>query len=430
MKRELGTRELSALAIACIVGTRWIPAAARAGSGAVLLWVFAALLFALPLAVSVASLTVRYPKTGGMYVWARGSYGPWHGFLCFFIYWIGIVLWFPGAAMFYVSMAAPSLAQHRAALVAASLAALWFALGSNMLGLRVGKWTNNAAAAAAWILAALLVTLAVLAWRHRGSASPLHQLPTFDWNGISAFSSIAFGMSGLEVLGFMGAEIRDPARTIPRAAAIASVFATVFYAVTTLALLVLVRREDIGELTGLAQAGAVAGSRAISAFLAVLVLVTAIGQFGGLGTSVSRMPFAAGVDGLLPASFARVHPRWGTPYGSMLWMGGTATTVLLATQLGDSAAAGYQTIVSLMVIAGFLPYLYAFGAAWKEGLRFSPAVGIAITTLVLACSLVPSSDIAHVWLFEGKLLAGTVCMIAAAWALYRRAAVRYHVGIR
>jgi APA family basic amino acid/polyamine antiporter len=224
----------------------------------------------------------------------------------------------------------------------------------------------------------------------------------------------------------MGAEIRDPVRTLPRAGWIASGFATVFYSVTTVALLVLLRPERISELNGLAEAGESAGQALGAVWLpplmAVLVMASAVGQFGGFGTSVSRLPFAAGVDHLLPRAFARIHPRWGTPHVSILTFGAVASGLLLVFQLGDSLRAAYQEMVSLMVITGFLPYLYIFGSGWKAGRRISAVSGWAITMLAILCSLVPTAAITNVWRFEGKLAAGTFAVVASAWLVYRRGA--------
>ncbi len=94
-----------------------------------------------------------------------------------------------------------------------------------------------------------------------------------------------------------------------------------------------------------------------------------IGQFGGLGSSVARMPFAAGVDNLLPAAFAKIHPRWATPYVSILALGVLASVLLIAIQFGDTVRGAYQTLVSLMVIAGFLPYVYMFRKRVENGAK-------------------------------------------------------------
>lgn len=431
LRRELGLRDLTLFAVTCIVGTRWIPAAAHAGPGSVTLWLLAAIFFVVPLAVAVGTLTLKYPGAGGLYLWTRGDFGQWHGFLCFWVYWMGIAFWFPSAAISYMSVAAytlgPSyahLANNRVYLISASLAAIWIALGTNVIGLRIGKWTENLGGAATWALGALFAAIGALVWAQRGSATPLHLLPTWNWATVSFWAAIAYAMSGLELAGLMGGEIRDPEQTMPRAGWIASGFATAFYASMTLALLVLLQPEKINELNGLAQGGERAaqllGAAWLSPLIAMLVLATAIGQFGGLGTAVSRLPFAAGVDHLLPAAFGKVHLRWGTPHVSILSLGVLATFLLVVIQLGDTVRAAYQALVSLMVIVGFLPYVYIFGSAWKAGKRLSAASGWAITALALLCSVIPTAEITNIWLFEAKLALGTLAVIASAGLVYRR----------
>jgi amino acid transporter len=431
LKRELGLRDLTLFCIACIVGARWIPAAAHAGPGSVTLWLLAAVFFVVPLAVSVAGLSVKYPGAGGLYLWTRGDFGPWHGFLCFWMYWMGIACWFPTAALFYMkagfSMLGTSFARlsdNRLYLLAVALAAIWIALTSNLVGLKVGKWTQNLGGASTWILGVLLAATAALVFARRGAATPIRLLPKWEWGTVSFWASIAYGLSGMEAAGSMAAEIRDPQRTLPRAAWIASAFATAFYAAGTVALLVILPAEKISELNGFADAGSAAGALLGAAWLlpliALLVLASGVGQIGGLGTSVSRLPFAAGVDRLLPKAFGKVHPRWGTPHVALLSLGAVATFLLTVYQLGDSMRAAYDELVSLMVITGFLPYVYIFGSAWKAGMRLSAICGWAITALAIVCSVVPTAEISNVWLFEGKLAAGTAAVIVSAWLVYRR----------
>ena len=101
LRRELGLRDLTLFAISGMMATRWIASAAHAGPGSITLWLLTAVMFVLPLAIAVASLTVKYPGAGGLYLWTRGDFGPWQGFLCSWVYWMGIAAWFPSAAMFY-----------------------------------------------------------------------------------------------------------------------------------------------------------------------------------------------------------------------------------------------------------------------------------------------------------------------------------------
>jgi amino acid transporter len=426
LKRELGARDLTLFAIAGMAGARWLPAAAHAGSGSVVLWLLASLLFLIPLSVAIATLTLRHPAAGGMYLWARADYGPWHGFLCFWIYWMGTMIWFPSAAMFYVGAAG---IEDRTALVAVSLAAIWAALGMNIVGVKIGKWTENSGAIAAWTLVAVLIALAFLIGNRVGSATHFQLLPDRNWGAVNLWASIAYAVTGFEVVGMMGAEIRNPTRDIPRAAWISSIFITVFYAAGTAALLVILRPERITELNGLAQTAATAGgvlhARWLTPLIAVLVLGSAIGQFGGLGASVARMPFAAGADHLLPAAFAKLHPRWATPHVAMISFGALASVLLIAIQFGDTARAAYDALVSLMVIAGFLPFIYIFGSAWKAGKKLSAISGWFVTLVALVCSVVPPEG-TRAWLFELKLALGTAAVIGSAFLVYRRYPAHKH----
>ncbi len=431
LKRELGLRDLTFFAVACIVGTRWIAAAAHAGPGAITLWLLAAILFMVPLAIAVAALVVKYPGTGGLYLWTRNDFGKWHGFLCFVVYWFGMAIWFPSAAIFYMSAGLSALcpryahlAQNRPVVLAVSLVAIWIALGTNLVGLKVGKWTQTIGAAATWLLGALLVAAAFAIGSRHGVATPMQIFPKWDWETVSFWSAIAYAMSGLELAGLMGGEIHDPERTLPRAGWIASGVSTLFYVSATVAMLVILRPGQISEMNGLTEVGRAAAESLhfplLMPAIAILVLLSAVGQFGGIGTSVSRLPFVVGVDRLLPAGFGKVHPRWGTPHIAIFTLGLLASFLLVAIQLGDTMRAAYQELVSLMVITGFLPFLYIFGSAWKAGKRWSAVSGWAITLLAILCSVVPTAEVTNVWLFEGKLILGTAAVIGLAGWLYRR----------
>jgi len=231
-------------------------------------------------------------------------------------------------------------------------------------------------------------------------------------------------MTGMEAAGMMAAEIRDPLRTIPRAAWISSTFVALFYIVSTVALLVMMTPQNISEMNGLAQVSAAAGADIgvpwLGSVVVLFIIINVVGAFGGLGTSVSRMPFAAGVDHLLPAAFGKIHPRWHTPHVAILSLGAVATLLLIACQAGDTVRTAYRTIVDLTVIVGFLPYLYVFASAWKARKWFSAISGSGVTLLAIACSIIPPPEVKKVALFEGKLALGTAAAIVSGWLLYRR----------
>jgi glutamate:GABA antiporter len=432
----LGVRDITLFSAACMVSIRWVSAAAHAGPGTIVLWLAASIFFLVPLAIAVGTLTVRYPGAGGMYLWARNDFGPFHGFLCFWTYWLGITVLLSGLAMAYMSIGAyalgPSLEYltgSRTYVISASLAAIWLGLGLNLVGIGVGKWTENAAGIAAWLLVIVLAVTAFFVYRKHGAATPMHAaqlMPRANWETLNFWASICYAVSGFEVAGMMGAEIRDSARTMPRAAWLSSGFIALFYIASTIALLVLLPAAQIDELSGVPEAGVhaaqVLGAAWLPFVLLVLIMTAAIGQFGGQGSATARMPFAAGVDHLLPRVFGRLHPRWGTPYAGILAMGIVSTVLLVASQLGDTMMAGYDTLVALMVITGFLPYFYIFLSSWKAGKRISATSGLLVTLIAILCSIVPTGNVHRVWLFELKVVLGTGAIVGSAWLVYARKA--------
>jgi glutamate:GABA antiporter len=434
LRRELGLRDLTLFLIALTVGPRWISVAAHGGPGTIILWVLAALFFTIPLAVAVAALSAKHPGAGGLYLWARNDFGPWPGFLNFWVYWLSIAFLFPGASLFVLGISVYSLgpnyaylAENRYFMIGGSLLLLWIALGTNIVGLNIGKWTENIGGAMPWILGvALCLTAAILGLRH-GSATPITPKavwPVWNWDTMNSWAAIAYAMTGLEAAGMMSAEIRDPLRTIPRAAWFSSIFVVLFYIAATISLLILMAPGKISEMNGLAQVTASAGAELGLSWLApavvVMIVLNIVGSFGGLGSAVSRMPFAAGVDHLLPAAYGKVHPRWHTPHVAILSLGAVATLLLIACQAGDTIKTAYRTIVDLTVIVGFLPYLYIFASAWKAQKWFSAIAGTALSLLAIACSIVPPPEVTRFWLFEAKLAVGTAATIASGWLLYRR----------
>jgi amino acid transporter len=212
---------------------------------------------------------------------------------------------------------------------------------------------------------------------------------------------------------------------VPRAAWIAGLGIAAFYILGTLSLLVLLPPDRISIINGLVQAGNAAGARMGSPWLAWLlvglVLTGVAGQLGAWIGGSARLPFVIGLDRYLPAAFARLHPRYGTPHVSILVQGAVCTAVLLGLQAGVSLRTAYQLLVDMTVITYFIPFLYLFGASWRYGRRWSAGSGLAVTILAIGFSMLPPSGSGSAWLFELKLAAGCVLLIGAAKMVFTAA---------
>ena len=430
LRRELGLRDLVLFNIAAVVGIRWLAAAAQAGSGSLTLWLLAAVLFFVPSALAVARLSARFPDEGGIYVWTKRGFGEWHGFLCGWCYWLSNLFYLPNLLLAGVSMAAYGfgLGENKAWVLAASLAILWLALLANLVGLGLGRWVSNIGGLSTYAAGVLIIVAGMAVWMRHGSATPLHLAPALDFGKLNFWSQIAFAFGGLELGAVMGGEIRDAARNVPRAAWISGLAIAAFYILGTLAMLALLPPGRISIMNGLVEAGAAAGvfaGRWLGWTLTALVLAGVVGQLGAWIGGSARMPFVIGLDHYLPPAFARLHPRWQTPWISLLAQGGACTVFLLAFEAGASLRTAYQLLVDMTVVTYFIPFLYLFLASWKFGRGWSAAAGMGVTVMAIALSAIPPEGSGAAWLFEAKLAGGCALLIGAGrivlWAANRRA---------
>lgn len=416
--------------IAAVVGVRWLAAAAHTGPGSITLWLLAAALFFVPSALSVAALSRRFPEEGGIYVWTRRGFGDWHGFLCGWCYWLSNLFYFPSLLLAGVGMASSALGfrENRTYLVAISLAILWIASATNIVGLQIGKWTGNLGGLATYFAGAVVVALGALVWARFGAATPIRILPEWNMDKLNFWSQIAFAFGGLELGAIMGGEIRDPARSVPRAAWISGAAIAAFYIAGTLGVLALLPPERVSIVTGLVDAAGAAGERLGFGWpqpaLAFAICFGVMGQLGAWIAGSARLPFVIGIDHYLPPVFARLHPRWRTPHLSILILSAATTVFVMIMQAGENLRIGYQLLVDMTVITYFVPFLYLFGAAWKYGQRTSGAAGLAVTVIAVALSFVPPPDVSSVWVFELKLAGGFVVLAGGAWACFGRYRVR------
>lgn len=431
LRRELGLWDLVLLNISAVVGVRWISAAAHSGPGAFLLQALAAVLFFIPCAIAVGGLSRRFPEEGGLYVWSREAFGKWHGFLCAWFYLVSNIVFFPTVLLAGVSMSAylfgpgaVRVLERPEVTVPITLAALWITFLCNLAGLNVGKWTANLGGAASYLVVVILFLLGVTVASKDGLATHFHLLPGVSFDSVNLWSQIAFSFIGLELGAILGGEIKNPKQVVPRAAGISAVASVLFYFAGTFALLALLPPEKISVLTGLAQGGQAAGERLglpwVSPAFALLISIGIVGQVGAYIAGISRLPYAIGLDRHMPPVFSKLHPRWNTPYVSLLSQGVAATVFLLAMQTGETVAAGYQVLVDMCTLTGFLPFLYIFGSAFRFGHRVAGVSGFAVSAAAILLSLSPPAGIASVWSFELKLIGGCAFLTWIGWLIFSR----------
>ncbi len=438
--------------IAAVLGPRWIAAAAHNGASSISLWILAAVLFFLPTALIIVELSTRFPAEGGLYVWSKEAFGDFHGFVAGWAYWIYTFFYFPGLLSASVAMSVfiggPKyawLADNKAYTLGTSLGLLAIAVILNLIGLNIGKWLQNAGGVGTYVPLLMLLGLGGYIALHHGSATHFSwksALPVWNWDTVNFWSQIAFAFTGMELVCAMSEEVREPRKTFPRAIYSSAVLIALIYILGTVAVLVLLPAEQVDVRNGVFQAissGAIPLGIAWFGILAAL-LVT-VGNAGGVGATVAgvaRVPFVAGIDRYLPAFFGKIHPRWKTPWISILVQAGISGVILVLAQSSTTLKTAYLFLVDMAVILYFIPFLYMYVASiklayrpdrgageqavlipgGKTGVWIAGLLGFTVTLGSMALAAIPpDTATSKIW-FELNIVFWTAVMIGIGLLLY------------
>jgi amino acid transporter len=459
--QALGLADVVLMNIVAVVGLRWIARGARMGPSSIVLWTLAGLTFFLPLAAALMELASRYPAQGGLYVWTRRAFGPVHGFLCGWCLWVNNLFYFPSLLLFAAANLPHALGpeyvglvNHRGYSVAFVLGGLWLSVGLNIVGFGASKWLHNLGSLGTWIPAGLLITAGLVALRSFGSATPLtvaSLVPQGDWLAtLSLWSALCFAFSGFEIASLVGLEVRDPRRTVPRGILIAGAATLVIYTLGSLAVLVAIPASAFDERSGITEAIALVADRVgLSGLGGVTAALLALGAIAGTNSwfaGAARVPFAAGVDAVMPRAFAALHPRFRTPHVALLVQGVAATALFLTSVFLTLAGArttvqeAYDIMVNLTILIYFVPYLYLFLAlprlrpptdapeagvlrvpGGRLGLYAVTASGALTTLISLLLVFVPPPGTENVWNYLANLILQAVAILGTGGALYWQA---------
>jgi basic amino acid/polyamine antiporter, APA family len=404
LARRLGLGDAVLIGLGSMVGAglfaAFTPAAVAAGSG-LLVGLLLAAVVAWCNATSSAQLAARYPVAGGTYHYGREELGPWWGFAAGWGFVVGKTASSAAMALTFAAYALPAGWWQRPA---AAVALLVLAL-VNCRGItRTAQLTRLIVAVVITGLAVILVLVVVrailpgpagAAWSHLGPAQA-HG----GWHGVlQAGGLLFFAFAGYARIATLGEEVRDPARTIPRAIVLALLGAVTLYAlVAGIELLALGADGVAATPTPLVRALSVGTS--LSQLAPVLVRVVAaiasLGALLALIAGIGRTTLAMARTGDLPAVLAAVHPVYRVPYRAEL---ATALVAILAVLAID-----LRSVIGFSSFGVLLYYAVANLSAFRQPApdrrypRTFQLVGLA-GCLVLAAALPPTSVIAGVAVF-------------------------------
>ena len=453
-RRALRFWDLTLYAVAMGFSLRWLASAAAVGPASLPLWLAAVVGFMGPLVIATAELVGRFPGEGGLYGWARGTLGPFAGFITGWLYWTCNIPFFSGLLYFILTSLAAAFGPGASraiadpgtfAILASMLAAAVGAL--HLGGLGTGKWLTNLGSAAAGALLAVLLAVGVILVLRGGPATNFlasSYAPPLNADGAALWATMVFAFGGPEALSFLREDVEGGVRQILRVLAVVGVLVVLAYLAGTLAMLTILEPAAASRLSGLPDAFSLAFARlgvsGMGTPILLLLGLSMLGSYSAWFGVAARLPFAIGVDRYFPAAFARRDPRTSAPTLAILVQTVAVIALVALSQAGASVKAAYDFLVSMSVISYTLPFVLLFltylrvrgdtvAGVWTApggalGRQLVALVGLAVTASAIACTLVPSPEASDKVGAVVKLVVASAVLIAVGVIIYVQAARR------
>ncbi|GAB6936834.1 APC family permease [Isoptericola variabilis] len=398
LARRLSTADAVMIGLSSMIGAgvfaAFSPAAAAvlpAGTGAALLVALGvAAVVAYGNATSSAQLAAQYPASGGTYVYGRERLGPWWGFLAGWGFVIGKTASCAAMALTFAAYAAPpGWERPVAALAVVALAAVNY------------RGVTRTARLARWIVVVVLLALAVtvavaLAGGPADTPGPMATLVATTPAGagpvlygvLQAAGLLFFAFAGYARVATLGEEVRDPARSIPRAIVGALGGAVVVYAVVAVTLLAALGLAGTAAAPA-PLAAAVAGTPWAGVVVRVGAAAASLGALLALVAGVGRTTLAMAREGDLPRPLAAVHPRFRVPHRAEVAVAAVVVGLVLTVDLRGAIGFSSFGVLAYYAVANLAAWTQT--GAHRRYPRALQAVGLA--GCVVLCGTLPPAAV-------------------------------------
>lgn len=387
LARRLDTGDAVVVGLGAMLGTGvfvvFAPAAAAAGE-----WLLLGLLLAAAVAyanaTSSAQLAAVHPRSGGTYVYGRERLGRGWGALAGYAFIAGKVASCGAAALAVGAYGWPD--QQRAVAAAAVL----LCTGVNLLGVRRTVRVTRLLVGVLLLVLAVVVAVGLVAADGEDLGAGADPAP--ERGGIGGVPRSAallfFAFAGYARIATLGEEVRDPARTIPRAIPLALGITLVAYVAVALAALRALGVDGLaGSLAPLADVVRAGGADGLVPLVRAGGAVAALAVLFSLVAGISRTAFAMGAERDLPRWFAAVDATRKVPHHAELAVGAATLVVVLVGGLVGAVAFSAFTVLLYYAIANAAALRLGPGERrwprWLAGLGLLGCVALAVSLPVV-----------------------------------------------
>ena len=444
-KTKITVATLAIMNITTVVSLRGFSAEAEYGITAVFYYIFAAIVFLIPVALCAAELATGWPQKGGVFNWVSKAFGHRLGFLAIYLQWLATTIWFPTVLIF--AGVAQALASNRFYSGLVVLVVYWFATFISLKGLKTAAKISSVAGLVGTIIPGIiLVTLAAI---YVANGNPIHFNPSMkgfipdfsNFNNLVLAASIFLFFAGMEINAVHVTEVDNPSKNYPIAIICATIFTVIIFIFGTLSIATIIPKDHINLVQSLLVAYdklfAHFGLAWLGNITAVALALGVLGQIIAIISGPSAGILQVGREGYLPLPLQKVNKN-GVQKNILMCQGGIVTALVIIMTILPSVQAAYQMISQLAVILYLAMYILLFLSViylrYKEpntprpyklpggmiGLWLIAGIGLLGSTLAFILSFIPPSQISigSPSTYIGILVIGTVGFIIIPFIIY------------
>jgi len=387
LSRRLSVVDAVVIGLGSMIGAgvfaSFAPAAAAAGAG-LLIGLGIAAVVAYCNASSSAQLAAQYPTSGGTYVYGRERLGEWWGFFAGWSFVVGKTASCAAMALTFAAYAAPAGWEKPIAVAAVLLLA-----GINYVGVTRTAGLTRVIVVIVLAVLALVVIVGLVEGSPR-VANLGSDIAPHGWYGVLQSAGLLFfAFAGYARVATMGEEVRDPARTIPRAILTALALTLIVYAAIAVTVLLVIGPERLAASTApLVDVVTIAGSGWAAPVVRIGAAAAALGALLALVAGVSRTTLAMARNRDLPGWLAGVHPRYKVPHHAEIALAVVVAVLVITVDL--RGAIGFSSFGVLLYY--FIANLSALtqGRAHRRYPKAVQLVGAAGCLILVAALPLPS----------------------------------------
>ncbi|MGF1726075.1 putative glutamine/gamma-aminobutyrate antiporter GadC [Photobacterium nomapromontoriensis] len=455
-KTKLTVATLAIMNITTVVSLRGLSAEAEYGTTAAFYYIFAAVVFLIPVALCAAELATGWPQKGGVFNWVSKAFGHRLGFLAIYLQWLATTIWFPtvlifaGVALAFIGPDQTfdqALAANRFYSGIVVLVVYWFATFISLKGLKTASKISSLAGLIGTIIPGIiLVTLAII---YIANGNPIHFdlsmkgfVPDFsNFNNLVLAASIFLFFAGMEINAVHVTEVENPSKGYPLAIIYATVFTVIIFIFGTLSIATIIPKNDIN----LVQSLLVAYDKLFAHFglgwlgnvTAAAISLGVLGQIIAIISGPSAGILQVGRKGYLPLILQKTNTN-GVQKNILMCQGAIVTALVIIMTLLPSVQAAYQMISQLAVILYLAMYIMLFLSViylrYKEpdtprpyklpggmfGLWLIAGIGLFGSILAFVLSFIPPSQISigSPSTYIGILVIGTIAFTVIPFIIY------------